>query len=384
MNLRRLIGTIVLAIGLVGGLPGKASAENIRPISDKSPVLIYFPLVTRGPLHNPIHAVRVQYKDYQNSRSELPSMLDHLTKVGANMIGLSAGRVEWAYFKWNTHPEYWSSEVRDTGLDILAEDSNQYSKFGHIDAVIDVLSPSYISAHPNTGAINIFGQRSQLLVGTMELVEGDYGKLLMNMVEYIAANYPKVNSISITELSYRLDGYGPLEKASYLAYTGRTDWPYQTNGLIDIDDPSIGNWRSHLLQGYLNKLADIAHSYGKQLFFDVSLSWNNLQNAGNEFGTRYDLMLERIDKLVVWGYCYLENIPPEFLETAARFLQRYGTGRVIMSIGLWGPNNTIMPADLLQRGVLASDKGGLSDLWITPSVMMDESMWQALATAWGN
>ena len=55
-----------------------------------------------------------------------------------------------------------------------------------------------------------------------------------------------------------------------------------------------------------------------------------------------------------------------------------------MSIGLWGPNNSTMPADLLQRGVLASEKGGLSDLWITPSVMMDESMWQALATAWGN
>ena len=62
--------------------------------------------------------------------------------------------------------------------------------------MIHVFSPNYIKAHPETGAINIFGQRSDLLVGTMESVEGAYGKLSLNMVEYIAANYPHVDFIS--------------------------------------------------------------------------------------------------------------------------------------------------------------------------------------------
>jgi hypothetical protein len=385
MNLHQSMSSLVLAAGMIAGLPGIVPGGNFRTfIFNPPPITAYLPLVTHSSTYNPIRAVRVQYTNYQNSRLELPAIQDHLTRVHANMIGLSAGRVEWAYFKWTTHPEYISSEVRDTGLDILGEDSIQYGKYGHIDAVIDVLSPKYILAHPDAAAINVFGQRSQLLVGTMELVEGEYGRLLLDMVENIAANYPRVNSISITELSYRLDGYGPQEKASYLAYSGKTDWPHQANGQIDIDDPSIGNWRSHVMDIYLDKLAAAAHAHGKQLFLDVSLSWNDLQKAANENGTRYDLMLEHIDKLVVWGYYYLENIPPEFLETAAQFLQRYGTQRVIMSIGLWGPNNSTMPSSLLMRGILASEKGGLPNLWITPSVMMDESMWQVLEAAWAN
>lgn len=385
MSLRLSMSSFAIAAGMIAGLPGILPVGNFQAfIFTPPPIMAYLPQVTNNSVVSPIRAVRVQYTDYQNSRSELPAIQDHLTRVHANMIGLSAGRVEWAYFKWKTHPEYISSEVHDTGLDILGEDSIQYAKYGHIDAVIDVLSPNYILAHPDAAAINVFGQRSQLLVGTMELVEGDYGRLLMDMVTNIAANYPRINSISITELCYRLDGYGPKEKASYLAYTGRTDWPYQSNGQIDIDDPSIGNWRSHILDIYLDKLAAIAHAYGKQLFLDVSLSWNDLQKAANEDGTRYDLMLEHIDKLVVWGYFYLKNIPPEFLETAAQFLKHYGTDRVIMSIGLWGPNNSIMPSDLLGRGILASKRGGLPNLWITPSVMMDDAMWQVLENTWTN
>ena len=33
-------------------------------------------------------------------------MVNHLKKAHVNMVGLAAGRVEWAYLKWQTHPEY--------------------------------------------------------------------------------------------------------------------------------------------------------------------------------------------------------------------------------------------------------------------------------------
>lgn len=347
------------------------------------PYKIFIPEIASGTSAPPaIHAMRVQYQNYQTSRTEVPAVEAVLRSAHVNMVSLAAGRVEWAYFKWLDHPEYQSGDVKDSGIDFLSEDSKIYGQFAHIDAVIDVLSPNYILAHPDTAAINALGQRSQDLVGTMELVNGNYGKLLLSMVEYIAANYPQVNSISLTELSYRLDGYGPNEKASYLAYTGRSDWPRQSNGQINIDEPSIGDWRSHLLAAYLGKLAAAAHAHGKQFFFDVSMSRNNLSQATNENGTRYDLMLAQVDKLVVWGYYYLDNYPPEFLQTAAQYLKSFGPDRIIMSIGLWGPTSALMSPDLLQRGLQASQAGGISNIWITPSILMDNNLWQVLDNNW--
>jgi len=329
-----------------------------------------------------IHAVRVQYADYQNSQAEAPAIETRLRKANVNLVGLSAGRVEWAYLNWRDHPEYVSSSVKISGVDTLAADSARYGQFAEINAVIDVFSPNYLKANPDKAAINALGQRNPNLVETMELVEGNYGKLLLQMVDYIATNYPNVNSISLTELSYRLDGYGPDELASYQAYSGNKNWPRQSNGQITIDDPSISNWRSHIMDVYLDKLVAISHAHGKKFYLDVSLSWNNISNEANQGGANYKLMLQHIDKLIVWGYYYLENIPPEFLTTAAQFLTRYGPDRIIMSIGMWGPNNSTMPADLLARGIQASIKGGMNAIWITPSIMLDDTSWKVIAQLW--
>jgi hypothetical protein len=367
-----------------GGAPMRQSSFPTQPSSNS----IYIPTVTNSnpttiSKSNPaIHAVRVQYNDYSKSRAEVAGMQDLLQKAHVNMVGLAAGRVEWAYFKWAAHPEYISGDVKDTGVDFLADDSARYGQFASINAVIDVLSPSYIQAHPGTAAINALGQINPNLVGTMELVNGAYGQLLLQQVQYIAANYPHVNSISITELSYRLDGYGPQELTSYKAYSGKADWPRLSTGQINIDETSIGSWRTHILGAYFDKLTAAAHAYGKQLFLDVCLNPNHLNWEGNEMGTRYDLMLTHVDKLIVWGYYYLENYPPEFLETASQLLTKYGSDRIIMSIGMWGPNNAIMPADLFSRGLQASAKGGIPNMWVTPSIYMNADLWTVLDNYW--
>ncbi len=386
MNFIATITSLLISASLVwsvqlGGLPGRLAYE---PENFPFPNTIFVPMAANVSQTAAVHAVRVQYNDYLTSRTQVPGMVDRLQKAHVNMVGLDAGRVEWALFKWLPHPEYTSGVVKDTAIDFLAEDSAIYGQFAHIDAVIDVFSPFYILAHPDTASINALGQRNPNLVGTMDLVEGEYGQLLLNMVDYIAANYPKVNSISVTELSYRLDGYGPKDKASYLAYSGRTDWPRMANSQIIIDDPSIGNWRSHVMDIYLDKLVAAAHAHGKQFFLDVSLSTTQLTWAGNEFGTRYDLMLQHIDKLVVWGYYFLENYPPEYLDTAAQFLAKYGRDRVIMSIGMWGPTTALMSPDLFLRGLQASSKGGLSNIWVTPSIYMDDSLWKILDDYWSS
>ena len=383
-----LAAAVALATPLLIPQLAQASPTSTPSTPDGYP-FIFLPIITTNPpltadaaQSTPIRAVRVQYNNYQNSQAEAPAIEASLRAAQVNLVALSAGRVEWAYLNWRDHPEFVSSSVKDSGVDILAADSIRYGQFAHINAVIDVLSPNYIAAHPGTAAINALGQPNPNLVGTMELVNGNYGKYLLQMVEYIAANYPKVDSISLTELSYRLDGYGPAELASYQAATGRADWPRLSNGQINIDDPSIGTWRSNLLGAYLAKLSDACHAHGKAFYLDVPLSWSHPETGGNEFGLNYALMLQHVDKLVVWGYYYLENQPPEALATAAAYLARYGSDKIIMSIGLWGPNNSTLPADLLARGIQASIQGGLPSLWITPSIYLSAAGWATLDQAW--
>jgi len=107
------------------------------------------------------------------------------------------------------------SDVTSTGIDFLADDSAHYGQWAQIDALIDVLSPNYITANPTKAAVNASGQLSTDLVSTAEMVNGAYGQTLLSMVGFIAANYPNVASISITDLPITWDGYGADDLALY-------------------------------------------------------------------------------------------------------------------------------------------------------------------------
>jgi hypothetical protein len=334
-----------------------------------------------APAGPPIHAVHVEFSDYGNISSQEAVIDTYLPQTKVSLISLSAGRVEWNYFKWPDHPEYWSSDVSTSGTDFLAIDSAHFKQYGKIDAEIDVLSPNYIKAHPETAAIDASGNTSTDMVGLMELTQGSYSKLLVSMVTYIASNYPDVSSISITELIYNQDGYGPAEKASYLQNANKNDWPRNSDGSIAIDNPSILQWRSQILGSFLGKLAAIVHAHGKQLYLDVSSGINNNQFT-NESGVQFDTMLQNVDKLVVWCYYYLDGNSPDSMKTVAQYLQKYGSNRIILSIGLWGPNNSVMDANMLTQGIQAAQQGGIQNMWITPSTLMDDSHWQALVNIW--
>ncbi|MGD0003637.1 MAG: hypothetical protein ABSE06_05340 [Anaerolineaceae bacterium] len=379
MKLRDTLSTFVLVTVMLVSSFGAALAQSDQGVQNNSTQ----PAVSASTPKMPIHAVRIQYNNYATSRSEVASVDANLTKAHINFVSLSAGRVEWTYFKWSDHPEYISGDVKSTGLDFLALDSAKYKTHGWIDTTLDILSPNYIKAHPSAAAINSSGGKSTDIVGTMELVNGNYGKLLLAAVTYIAKNYSNVNSISITELCYHIDGYGPAEKTSYMAATGKKDWPRNSSGGININDASIGTWRSGLIAGYMAKLAAAAHAYGKKLFLDVDINRSNLSEETNTDGTDYTKMLKSVDMLIIWAYYYLDGYAPEYLTTLAQYLTKFGNSKIIMSIGLWGPNNVNnMPTDLLQRGLTASVKGGISNIWITPSIYMSSSLWSVLANNW--
>jgi hypothetical protein len=107
---------------------------------------------------------------------------------GVNLVAVGAGRADWTYFPWRDHPDRWSNEVKTTGIDYLLEDSLRFGKWAHVSAVVDVLAPLYIQAHPETAAISWVGVPSQNIVGMVELVDGKFGQDLLEMIGEVAAS----------------------------------------------------------------------------------------------------------------------------------------------------------------------------------------------------
>jgi hypothetical protein len=326
--------------------------------------------------------VRISYPDVAQSRALVPELQSRLTRTGTNLVGLSAGRPDWAYFKWAGHEGWWSSDVESTGLDFLAEDLEAFGFAGSANAVVDVYAPNYIARHPEAAAVSHWGEPSRLQVSTAALVQGPYHDLLLDMLEYIAANYD-ADSVSLTELGYHIYGYGPDDLALYRAYSGREDWPRHADGSINPDDPSIGQWRSAALGGFLAEAAERVHRHGVELWMDVSVSWGNLGNEGLEYGHHYPVLLNAADRLIVWAYTALNNYPPGYTAQIAEYLAaRYDPARFVLSAGMWNATGGAISPQDLQAALRAAPAGGLPHVWITPSHMMTGAHWEAVEAAW--
>lgn len=333
-----------------------------------------------------MRAVRIDFDSLGESRSQIPALQALVAESDVNTVALGAGRPEWTFFKWDGRDEYWSSAVRTSDRDLLAEDIGNFRQrrlgVRHIDAVVDVYAPNFIAETPSAAAISFWGEPSDLLVSTAALLDGPYHDLLLEMIEYIAANYD-VDSVSITELAYYDYGYGAADLALYRDDTGNQDWPRLADGTIDRNDPTIGEWRSAAIGRFLAEAAARVHPYGKQLAMDVKVSWGNLENDGLEHGHHYPVMLEHADRMIIWAYSELAGYPPDYLAQIATHLKtHYDPERIIMSPGLWGRNGRRISAEDLGRSVESAIAGGIDHVWVTPSHLMTPEHWQAVARSW--
>lgn len=94
------------------------------------------------------------------SRAEIEALEPKMLKANVNMVALGAGRLDWNYFKWEGHEDWWSSDVTDTGTDFMALDAARFGKWAHVNAVVDVFAPRYIAAHPQSAAVSWLGKRN--------------------------------------------------------------------------------------------------------------------------------------------------------------------------------------------------------------------------------
>jgi hypothetical protein len=340
------------------------------------------PVKATPSLNGPIHALRVDYKDMASSRNNVITLEQKIAQAGFNLVSLGAGRAEWTYFKWAGHNDAWSDDIKATGVDFLAEDAAHFGSWAQIDAAVDVLSPLYIQKNPEAAAISAEGIPSTNLISTMQLVDGPYGKSLLEMIAAIAANYP-VNSISINEMYYQHDGYGPDDRTAYVRATGRNDWPRTADGRINTADPSIGLWRSAELARFIGQAQQIAHQYGKKLLVNVALNLNNSSSPVLDDGQQLDLLQGNIDRILLWGFFNPENVPAQDMLKAAQLLSKSDFHeKFVFVIGLWNKDNQAITAGSLKSTITAIQSGGLPNIWITPATIMNDDIWNVVTSFW--
>lgn len=319
--------------------------------------------------------VSTHFDAWDDWREAISSVLSKSDIGLSEVVGVSAGRPEWAYFKWKEHEADWSNHQKGAREDLLFSALRAFHRAGlRVAAFVDIYGPRYIKDHPGTGAVGFDGRVSDDQLGFMEIVEGDYGRLILEMIDYLCRNYP-VDIIDFTEMPYYSYSYGAKDLKSYLSFSKRRDWPRTGDGRVDRDDPSIWEWRSTLMEGYIKKAAEIAHRHHKELYVDVPVSWADFRRNGRDAGLDYKQVLRHADKIVVWNYFYLEGKPPSVSESLSKYLVENLPGdSFYVSLGLWGKTHPMDPKTF-SEGLGSTLRGGARRIWVTPDSLMTGGNW---------
>ncbi len=328
-------------------------------------------------------ALSTHFDPYGDWHEAVKRVEDRLLFGLGDTVGIGGGRPEWTYFRWKGREDRWSNHQKGEAKDdLLLVATEAFRARGYrVAAFIDLYAPKWIESHPGSGAVRADGTAHPEQVCLADLADGEYGKLVVEMVEYIAAHYP-VDAVDLTEAAYKDTSFGPRDLASYRAQTGRADWPRTWLGRPDREDPSVWEWKSAALERFVARAAAAAHRHGKKLYLDVAASWEDLARQGKDYGHDYTRMLRHADVLVVWNYFALEGLAPAASRDLARSLAGLPADRVWLSLGLWGADGKVLgPADL-GAGLAATLEGGGRQIWVTPNHLLTDAHWDALLRRW--
>lgn len=313
---------------------------------------------------------------------DLDEIAANMDQSNADTVAISAGRVDWTTFKWSGHDEALSSDVADDGIDYFGRAVDKLGANHKVSAVVDVYVERLLTENPSRAAIDTEGKPSTSQFSTSAMADGSAGAKLAEMMGYLAQNYD-IDSIDITEMDSRIFGYGADDKASYLKATSRTDWPRNSSGGINIDDPSVGLWRSQEMAKFVAKAAGAVHAAHKELYVDVKVSWDDMSLNARQFGQDYDLMLGAgADKLVLWDYFGLSNGSDQDTAALVKYISTLEPGKYVLSIGLWADAGVVSASDMT-AALKLGESSDLAGTWVTPYELSNDTHWTALHSLWG-
>jgi len=319
---------------------------------------------------------------------------DRLDQVGATAVDLNAGRVEFTAFDWDEHPD----AAAQPGFDHIKRAASALSQTADgaprpIALIVDAYVPSWIEEEPEVAGVSVDGARSPYQASASQLAEGEVGDRLVDYVAALGARY-EPSQIAVTELFLNRYTFGDEDFALFREMTGEQDWPRTPDGQIDEEGATLTAWRAEVLAGLMGRmraaLDEVDGGRGAQieLAMDVRLDWENPAVGSLGSGHDYSVLLEAVDRLVLWAYVYETRDPAEIEEVTAG-LEAAGLdmSRFTISVGLWvrGPGGdveeAITPARLVDS-VRAAQTHGITSVNVTPLRLMSDAAWSALASVW--
>jgi hypothetical protein len=199
-------------------------------------------------------AIETQFDDWHDWHDAITSVVQSPLRSRLKTVGISAGRVEWAHFEWRGHQAHWSSQQKHSSVDLLATAIHDFRQNRlRTVAIVDFYSPAIIARNGQAAAVRFDGMQSKDQVCFTELVDGDYGRQIVEMASYLSHNYP-LDAIALTELDYYSFCFDDRCLRSYREMSGKPGWPRRAAiESVDRDDPSVWRWRSVKMQRFLGK-----------------------------------------------------------------------------------------------------------------------------------
>lgn len=366
-----LIVALAAGIGYWAGRYQDASIDTVLPVQALVP-------------QQDTTAVAIHFDAWQNWRDAWRSLVRQPESRYLNRIAVSAGRPDWTFFKWPGQEQWWAPVQKRTQVDMLESTLSELQRRGYATtAILDVFAQRYIERHPDAASTDYEGKRNVAIVCSTELVHGDYGKLLVAAAEALA-QHTRADTVALTELFYDKHCYDDRCLVDFQKITGKTDWPRDRGGRINIRHDDIGHWRSAQVASVVGRIADAVHRHGKKIAMDVKLSRDDIHRNSLENGQDYKVLAPLVDELVIWHYYGIGGETPESSTYVAAYLDdEFGPEKTYLSLGLWKTGwlgrTGVLSADAFYRGLVAARLGGARQLWITPAKDLGDAHWEALA-----
>ncbi|MDP5226582.1 MULTISPECIES: hypothetical protein [Arthrobacter] len=335
-----------------------------------------------------LRSVNIGFEDLTNTQpGHLQALAKHLDDVDANAVQIAVGRLDWLSFIWPGHEELSSIDaVAVDGRDLVQEaldafGCDAHGQRRHVTLSVDALLGRRFTQDPQLAGQSVDGKPSTLFGSVTAWSKGPLGTEMAQLSGFLAGRYHP-DAVNVTELMFFSESYGADDKADYLAVTGRKDWPRTGDGAIDVNDPSIGVWRSAAVEHVMSRVAVATRPVGVQATMDINYPLTAGVAGRPDAGQDAVGLLKVTDGLNLWYYPGMLAGSVPSIEQVDRDLVEQYPGRVSVSLGLWFSGHPGISQEQFVSELGRVDRLVQGSVSVTPASMMTDAEWKALRTAW--
>jgi hypothetical protein len=331
-------------------------------------------------------AVSIHFADWPDWQDAFRVLLAQSRVRHVTRVGVSAGRADGTFYRSTHDRDSWSDIQRGQSDDML---KLAVDALGERDicttAMLDVFAPRYLREHPECMALDMRGRRSSEIVCSTSLAEGEYGRILADAFEALAAN-TNADSVGVVNLYYGWHCFCRRCALRFREHAWCSDWPRLANGAIDRNHPVLGKWRSAQVARMVSRLSSAAHAHGKRMLFDAKLSRDDPSRNSRENGQDYALLRPHVDELVVKDDFFFDDAisSGETIEAARHLGKELGADGYWYSVALGHcvesgcRNDPRLRAQQMREALLSALRGGARRLWIDSSRHLSPLHWQQI------